>query len=88
MCNKTSKINPIYFTDNYPREGCRITITVPETGETGRCWSVQIQVPEDIEKAAGSPYLESYAASSLKGALIVAQCLIEGTPVPKHYEKL
>lgn len=81
-----TKINPIYFTDNYPRDGCRITITVPDGDKTGRCWSVRIQVPEDIEKAAGVPYLESYLASSLEGALIVAKCLAQGVPVPKHYD--
>jgi len=81
MCN-TTKINPIYYTDGYPTDNCIVSIQIPEKGETGRCWGVHIYPPNCKE------YLESYVASSLKGALVVAQCLIEGNPVPRHYEKI
>lgn len=84
---KIPKINPIYFTDDYPREGCRITIKVPAGDRAGRCWSVQIQVPEDIEKAAGVPYLESYSVSSLAKALELSRCLAIGKKPAKEVNR-
>lgn len=78
----TEKLDPIYCTDDYPREGCRIIIDIP--GDTpGRNWHVGISPPKKFNFLQS--YLESYAASSLKGALTVARCLAKGEAVPKNY---
>lgn len=72
-------MDPIYYTDDYPRNGCRIEIVVPADGSTGREWSVRIYHPVEH-----GPALESYAPKTLSNALGVARCLASGRTVGRE----
>ena len=67
-----------YFTAEFPREGCRVSIEVPATGDG---WSVRLFAPQSF----GSGLLESYLARSLEIALLIARDLSCGNRVPRFY---
>lgn len=72
-------MDPIYYTDDYPRNGCRIEIIVPADGPTGRMWSVRIYHPVEQGQA-----LESYMPKTLSNALEIARRLASGKTVGRE----
>lgn len=74
-------MDPIYYTDDYPRNGCRIEIRVPDDGCAGSGWSVSISHPNRKK-----PPMEIYGPQNLDGALLVARCLATGKRVPLDYQ--
>lgn len=68
-------LDPVYYTDDYPRAGCTISIAVP-TGRDGLTnFSVGIAAPNGQR-------LESYTRDTLDEALEAARCLATGERVP------
>ncbi|WP_321368005.1 hypothetical protein [uncultured Desulfuromusa sp.] len=77
---KQKPLDPIYFTDDYPRNGCRIVISISE--DNAEVVSVAMLAPE---KYGSHQLLESYAPKSMEIAMKIAADLFSGRRVPRHY---
>lgn len=62
----------IYYTDDYPREGCTIAIEVD-----GSSFSVLVYPPKDMRRDIP---LEVYHAESLDYALMIVRSWLSGEP--------
>lgn len=72
------KLDPVYFTDDFPIEGCSIRV-IPYDGQTD--FTVTLHAPG---KYAFPAPLECYGASSIEEAIAKVEALLRGT-VPHSY---
>lgn len=87
---KPMKLPEIYYTNDYPREGCKIEIEIPKAiAPRNRGWGVTVFAPDNYRTDDGRRVpLAQYAAASLAGALIVAECEGSSSPVPADYYRI
>lgn len=67
--------------EGYSSETKSKVVIMPPASEDGKIWSVILYRDRIYAD-------ESYAPRSLKGALTVAECLLNGTEPPKNYMSL
>lgn len=70
--------HPIYATDDFPRDGCKIVIDVLASG-----YGVKLFSP-------GGPSfpIETYSCRTGESLSALVNCLATGTPVPRGYRNL
>lgn len=67
--------HPIYATDDFPRDGCRIVIDVLASG-----YGVNLFSP-----GAPSLPIEIYSCRTSESLSVLVSCLATGAPVPRGY---
>lgn len=79
----TKKLDEIYYTEDYPRAGCRVLITAGKGPSLG--WRVDIYPPEKYGMVRA---LETYWARDAIHAAWVAAKLLTGERLPKRYAEV
>lgn len=70
--------HPIYATDDFPRDGCKIVIDVLASG-----YGVKLLSP-----GAPSLPIEIYSCRTSESLSVLVSCLATGTPVPRDFRNI
>jgi len=76
------KPDPIYLTDNFPRDGCTIAIDVLATG-----YSIALYAP-GTSYCNRSAFIESTSCRTSEALSVIVECMALGKPWPAEVRTL